>query len=130
MRRMVAIVCLCCTLTFGVCAQGRNRHWLNGTWEGTGYQMDTGTTWTMNFGARGRQFSIEYPSLKCKGTWRLIRANSRRAIFRERITVNRDACVDRGVVTVDKLNGRQIAYRFSYAGTDQVSASAILNRKR
>ena len=130
MRRIAATLCLFFSLTVVVCPQGRSRAWLNGTWEGTGYQIDSDTTWTMSFKARGKRYSIEYPSLNCRGTWRLISVNSRRAIFRERITSGREACVDQGVVTIENLNGRQLAYRFSYAKTDQVSASAILNRKR
>ena len=130
MRKMVVTTCLFFSLCVVVCAQSSNRKWLNGSWEGTGYQIDSGTTWTMSFRARRKQFLIEYPSLKCGGTWRLIRVNSRRAIFRERITIGRSECVDRGLVTIEKLNGRQIAYRFSYAGTNEVSASAILNRKK
>ena len=130
MRRMVAIVCLLLSLSVVVEAQSRSRTWLNGSWEGTGYQIDSGTTWTMSFRARGRRFSIEYPSLKCSGTWRLVSVNSRRAVFRERITVGMEQCVNQGVVTIERLNGRQIAYRFSYAGATDVSASAILNRKK
>lgn len=130
MRKMVATVCLFFSLCVAVCPQGSSRKWLNGHWEGTGYQIDSDTTWTMSFSARRKQFTIEYPSLNCRGTWRLLSVNSRRAIFRERITVGRGACVDGGRVTIEKLNGRQIAYRFSYAGTTQVSASAILNRKK
>ena len=129
MRRIVAIVCLFFSLTAVTFPQSRNRAWLYGSWEGTGYQMDTATTWTMNFRAQGKRFSIEYPSLNCRGTWKLISGNSRRAIFRERITTGREACVDKGLVVIERLNGKQIAYRFSYAGTTQVSASAILNRK-
>lgn len=130
MRRVVAIACLFFSLTVVVCPQDGSRAWLNGSWEGTGYQMDANTTWTMSFKARGKRYSIEYPSLNCGGTWRLISVNSRRAIFRERITVGRESCVDRGVVTIERLSGNQIAYRFSNAGTSQISASAILNRKK
>lgn len=130
MRRIVALVCLFFSLTVAVCPQGKSRAWLNGSWEGTGYQMDTDTTWTMSFKARGKRYTIEYPSLKCSGTWRLVSVNSRRAIFREHILIGRESCVDRGVVTIERLNGGQIAYRFSNAGTSQVSASAILNRKK
>jgi hypothetical protein len=131
MRRIVAIVCLVFSLSVVVCAQSSKRAtWLNGSWEGTGYQIDSDTTWKMNFRARGRRFSIEYPTLKCSGTWRLVRVNSREAIFRERITAGLSECVNQGVVTIERLNGRQLAYRFSYAGTTQVSASGILNRKK
>ena len=130
MRRIAATLCLFFSLTVVVCPQNGSRAWLNGTWEGKGYQFDTDTTWTVNFKARGKRYSIEYPSLNCRGTWRLISVNSQRAMFREHITVGRGECVDQGVVTIERLNGRQIAYRFSYANTDLVSASAILNRKR
>lgn len=130
MRRIVATVCLLCTLTVGVWPQSKSRAWLNGSWEGTGFQIDTNTTWTMNFRARSKQYLIEYPSLNCSGRWKLISVNSRRATFRERITSGRGECVDKGLVTIEKLNARQIAYRFSYVGTTQVSASAILNRKK
>jgi hypothetical protein len=130
MRRILAIVCLFFSFTVVVCPQSKSRSWLNGNWQGTGYQMDTGTTWTMRFRASGKRYSIEYPSLNCSGMWRLVRVNSRRAMFRERITAGRSECVDQGMVTIERLNGRQIAYRFSYAGTSQVSASAILNRKK
>lgn len=130
MRRMFAIVCLLCSLSTVAGAQGRGGTWLNGRWEGTGYQIDTGTTWAMNFSARGRRFTIEYPTLKCSGTWRLVSVNSRRAVFRERIKVGLGECVNQGVVTIERLNGRQLAYRFSYAGSSEVTASAILNRKK
>lgn len=130
MRKMLVTVCLFFFLTVVVHPQGRSQTWLNGSWEGTGYQIDSNTTWTMSFKAQGKQFSIEYPSLNCRGNWELIRANSRRAIFRERITIGRNECVDQGLVTVIRLNGRQIAYRFSHAGSTEVSASAILNRKK
>jgi hypothetical protein len=130
MRRLIATVCLLFSLTVVVCPQSKNRAWVNGTWEGTGFQIDTNTTWTMSFNARDKRFTIEYPSLNCSGVWKLIRINSRRATFREQITVGRESCVDKGLVTIERLNATQIAYRFSHAGTSQVSASAILNRKK
>lgn len=130
MLRIVAIVCLLFSLTVVVRPQSRNRTWLDGRWEGTGYQLDTDTTWTMSLTARGRRFTIEYPSLNCQGTWRLISIDSRRARLRERITRGVEACADGGTVIVERLSGRQIAFRYSYAGARDVSASAILNRKK
>lgn len=107
-----------------------NRAWLNGTWEGTGYQIDTDSTWTMRLRGRGGKYLIEYPSLSCGGRWRLISINSTRAVFRESITFGQNACVDKGSVVIERLNGRQIAYRFSHRGASDISASAILNRKK
>jgi hypothetical protein len=124
---LLAIICL----SPAVCAQkGRRGAWLRGTWEGTGYQIDTDSTWTMRLMVRGGKYLIEYPSLNCAGSWRRLSLNSRVATFRERITVGRGECVDQGRVLIERLNGKQIAYRFSQRGTSEVSASAILNRKK
>ena len=104
--------------------------WLTGTWEGTGYQIDSNSTWTMSLRVRGNQFSIEYPSLNCSGLWHLLDMNSRSARFREKITLNVTECADGGTVTIERLNRRQIAFRYAYSDTRQISASAILNRKK
>ena len=132
MLRTLAAVCLFFSLTVAALPQSSSRRgaWLGGRWEGTGYQMDTDSTWTMVLTTRGGKFLIEYPSLDCGGEWRLLSINSRRARFRERITRNREACADRGLVVVERLSGRQVAYRYSHRGAADVSASAILNRKK
>jgi hypothetical protein len=131
MLRTLAAVCLLFSLTVVALPQSRRGGaWLGGRWEGTGYQMDTDSTWTMVLTARGGKFLIEYPSLDCGGEWRLLSIDSRRARFRERITRNREACADRGSVVVERLSGRQVAYRYSHRGASDVSASAILNRKK
>lgn len=130
MLRIAAAVCLLFSMTLVVCPQRRSGSWLNGKWEGKGYQIDTDETWTMRLRTQGRKFLIEYPSLNCGGEWKLISINSRRARFRERITRGLNECVDKGIVLIERLNGRQIAYRYSYRGTTDVSASAILFKKR
>jgi hypothetical protein len=130
MLRVVLTVCLLLCLSTDARPQGGSRAWLNGTWEGTGYQMDTDSTWTMRLTARGRRYGIEYPSLNCGGEWRLVSVNSRRATFRERITRGQADCADGGSVVIERLSGRQVAYRYSHRGERAVSASAILNRKR
>lgn len=129
MFRIAFIVLLVLLFTSPISAQKR-RSWLAGTWEGTGYQIDNNETWTMKLTVRGNRYTIEYPSLKCSGRWIPISVDSRRARFRERITVGLAECVDRGNVVVERLSPRQIAYRFVGNGERDVTASAILNRKR
>jgi hypothetical protein len=104
--------------------------WLSGTWEGTGFQIDSNTTWTMSLRVQGNRFLIEYPSLNCSGVWRLVDIDSRSARFKESITVNVSECANNGTVTIERLNRRQIAFRYAYSDTRQISASAILNRKK
>lgn len=130
MLKIVATICLFFSLTIVVCPQSNNRTWLNGNWEGTGYQIDTNETWTMSFKAQGRRFLIEYPSLNCGGEWQLISLNARSARFREKITRGLEQCTNTGLVVIERLSRRQIAFRYSNPGSREVTASAILNRKR
>lgn len=130
MLRIVATVCLFFSLALIVYPQSRGRTWLNGRWEGTGYQIDTDTTWSVRFMTRGKSYLIEYPSLNCGGEWKLIRINSGRAIFREKLNVGLQECVNNSTVVIERLNGRQLSVRYSYRGRNEVYASVILNRKR
>ncbi len=132
MLKIVATFVLLLSLTSVVSSQSKtgSLRWLNGMWEGTGYQIDNNETWPMKLPVRGRRYKIEYPSLKCGGRWIPLSIDASRARFIEKITFGLGDCVDNGNVVVERLNRRQIAYRFSNRGTRQVTASAILNRKK
>ena len=129
MLRIAIIILLVLSFTSPISAQ-KKRSWLAGTWEGVGYQIDNNETWTMKLTVRGNRYTIEYPSLKCSGRWIPLSVDLKRSGFRERITVGLTECVDRGNVLVERLSPRQIAYRFVNNGERDVTASAILNRKR
>ncbi|MFS8085306.1 MAG: hypothetical protein ACMG6H_06725, partial [Acidobacteriota bacterium] len=79
-------------LAASLSAQTKSNNWINGTWEGTGYQIDDQSTWSMRFTARGRRFSIDYPSLNCGGRWKLISINANRARFKETLDHGQDKC--------------------------------------
>jgi hypothetical protein len=132
MLKIATTLVLLLSLTSVVSPQGKitTRKWLTGTWEGTGYQIDNNETWTMKLTARGRRYRIEYPSLKCGGKWVPLSIDANRARFIEKITFGLPDCVDNGNVVVERLSRRQIAYRFSNRGTREITASAILNRKK
>ena len=117
-------------LAASLSAQTKTSNWVKGTWEGTGYQTDDQSTWTMRLTARGRRFSIEYPSLNCGGRWQLVSINAYRARFRERLDHGQDKCANNGNVIIEKLSKRQVVFLYSNAGTREVTASAVLNRKR
>ncbi len=110
-------------------AQSSPTRWLRGTWEGVGYQIDTDSTWLMKLMRKENRYIIEYPSLNCSGRWRLLSANRNVARFREELTAGREQCTDGGTVILQRLSGRQIAYRYYIRGARDVTASAILNRK-
>ena len=106
-----------------------SQSWMNGKWEGKGYQIDTDETWTVKLRVHRKKFVIEYPSLKCSGEWKLINFNKKRARFKERIKVNPDECEDRGNVIIQRLDSKQLLFIYSYKGISKVIATAVLNRK-
>jgi len=116
-------------MSAGLAAQTKSSRWITGTWEGTGYQIDDQSTWTMRLTAGGGRFSIEYPSLNCGGKWRLISVNKYRARFKEVLDHGQDNCTDNGNVTIQRLNRRQVFFLYSNVNTRVISASAVLNRK-
>lgn len=103
---------------------------LNGTWEGTGYQIDDKSTWTMVLKARGRSFAIDYPSLSCGGRWRPISIGAARARFVEKLDRGQDKCANNGIMTIQRVNRNQVIFWWSYAGDTEVTASGVLTRKR
>jgi len=131
MRRIFAMMLLLLVTSSLVCAQGKNRRsWLSGTWEGTGYQIDTNSTWTMLLTVKGNRYRIEYPSLKCEGRWRPIRITRSAARFQEILTNGADVCANKGTVVVQRLSPRQSAFRYTNQGEVDVTSSSILNRKK
>jgi hypothetical protein len=129
MKRCTAALALLILSAAVTCGQARGG-WLRGAWEGTGYQADSESAWAMvlTFG-RGR-YAAEYPSLECAARWRLVRVSRTRAIFRETVTRGAERCAPRGTVVIERLNARQLGYRYSYQGSREFVASAILNRRR
>lgn len=128
MKRVLA-ASLLVLLAAGACAGQARGGWLRGEWAGTGYQIDDDSTWAMvlSFG-RGR-YTAEYPSLGCAGRWRLLRLTRTRAVFRETLTEGAEKCSPGGTVVIERLNARQLGYRYSHRGSKDFAASAILNRR-
>ena len=122
----ILLLLLCAPLS----AQTKSNNWIKGTWEGTGYQTDDQSTWLMKLTARGGRYSIEYPSLNCGGRWQLVSLNSYRARFRERLDHGQDKCSNNGKVTIQRLSPTQVFFLYSNAGTHEVTASAVLNRRQ
>lgn len=117
------------TISVAAAAQQKSTGWLKGTWEGTGYQIDDKSTWSMVFAASGKSYSIDYPTLNCGGRWRLISINQSRARFREVLDHGQDKCADRGRVLIQRISRKQILFLYSYNDARDISASAVLNRK-
>jgi hypothetical protein len=117
-------------LAAGACVGQTRGGWLRGEWAGTSYQTDSADTWTMVLTFKRGRYVAEYPSLECSGRWRLLSVNRTRAVFRETITKGAERCAPRGRVVIERLNARQLGYRYSYQGSEDYVASAILNRRQ
>jgi len=127
MKNFVAAMLLAFVVV-SVSAQTKPKSWIRGTWEGTGYQIDDQSTWTMRLTAGRRGYAIDYPSLACGGRWKLISINADRARFKEILNNGQDKCANNGNVLIQRLSKRQVVFLYSNAGTREVSASAVLNR--
>ena len=122
-----AAILLLCAAT-AAHPQARRGAWLGGTWEGTGYQIDTDSTWAVRLTVGRGKYSVEYPSLNCGGRWRPLGDGRRLARFREELTSGLDACENLSTVIVQRLSSRQLAVRYYNRGDDKVTSSVILSR--
>ena len=129
MRRLTITLGLLLLLPIALSGQSKRSSWLQGNWAGTGYQSDIENTWTMKLSARKNRYTVEYPSLKCGGRWRLVSVSRSRAVFRERIAQGLGECEPRGTFVIVRLNARQLGVWYSYLGKKEVVASAILNKQ-
>lgn len=133
MRQFLVVTLFLLTLVGAVAAQTPQQDWLRGSWEGTGYQTDDASTWTMRLTMRPRkkgavEVAIEYPSLKCGGRWQLLSANKIVARFRERLTTGQNDCANNGSVLLQRLSSGQLLFLYSNQGSRTLTASALLNR--
>lgn len=103
--------------------------WLQGSWRGTGYQLNNKETWTMQLNVRGKLVRVSYPSLKCRGEWQLISWNAKRAKFREQIKRGINQCEPTGNVTVRRLSRQSIKFSYYYLGNKKVVAYGVLRRR-
>src|SRR3712207_2433192 len=105
MRRFTIKLCLPLLLPTFLYGQPRGG-WLRGEWAGTGYQSDDDSTWAMRLTVSKNGYVVEYPSLGCGGSWKLVSISGGRAVFRERITKGVEKCAPRGNVVIERLNPR------------------------
>lgn len=106
-----------------------NSNWLDGVWEGTGYQSNPKSTWTIKLTAQNDTFIIEYPSLSCRGTWTLIEKGTEKARFKETITQGLSRCENNGSVLIEKISDTQISFKYSSPNTRAVTSTAVLSKR-
>ena len=90
----------------------KSAKWLNGKWQGTGYQIDE-KTWTIEFSKEGNNLSIVYPSLGCSGNWKIVKATKNRIDLEETITEGTDKCDQGCKIIIFKIDDTQISVVYS-----------------
>jgi len=106
-----------------------NFRWLDGVWEGEGYQSDTKTTWAVRLTVQDGTYAIEYPNIPCRGRWTLIDKNSGGASFTEVITQGTDRCGNNSHVMIEKVNDSEISCKYTHARSRVVIATVVLSKK-
>jgi hypothetical protein len=99
--------------------------WLEGVWEGKGYQKAPQMTWSIKFTADNNTYAIEYPSLRCGGKWALVEMGDGRATFKETITRGLDRCSDGGDISIEKLSDHQISYKYTLPVIGEVATATL-----
>jgi hypothetical protein len=103
--------------------------WLDGVWEGEGYQSDTKTTWDVRLTVQDGKYAIDYPNIPCTGKWTLIDNTTSEARFIEEITQGTDHCATNSHVTIQKVSGSEISGKYTYANSRAVIATVVLTKK-
>ena len=102
--------------------------WLDGVWEGKGYQSNPKSTWTIKLRAQNDTYVIEYPSLSCRGKWNLIEKETGKARFKEIITDGLNRCENNGLVVIEKIDDAQVSFKYSSPNTTSVTSTAVLRK--
>jgi hypothetical protein len=108
-------------------ARGSSSQWLEGVWEGRGLQKTPRMTWSIKLTAESNRYTIEYPSLRCGGTWTLVEMGDGRAKFKETISRGLDTCSNGGDILIEKISDSQISYKYTLPAIGEV-ASATLSK--
>jgi hypothetical protein len=103
--------------------------WLDGRWEGEGYQSDTKTTWAVRLTVRDGTYSVEYPNIPCSGKWTLLDKSSVGASFTEVISEGTSLCSTNSHVMLEKISDSEISCKFTHEGSRAVIATATLTKK-
>lgn len=128
----VATLIFAAAMVEGKAKKNKKAVWLGGVWEGTGYQLNNGSTWSIKFvgDSENQTYTIDYPSLKCSGTWQAKKITATMAEFVETITVGKALCLDGGTVIVTKIDQRYITFTYLDPDTNNLGSFSTLTNSR
>jgi hypothetical protein len=97
--------------------------WLEGSWEGTGFQIDK-QKWPVGFTHLEKKFTISYPSLGCSGWWKITKSGKGSATFIENLTVN-NGCDQGDQVIVTRIDAHNISVAWFIPQLDELHPVAF-----
>lgn len=117
-------------LSLSATGQSNVQDWLDGDWEGTGYQPGSNSSWALTLSVNSylNEASVSYPGLQCRGTWEIRDRDNEKIVFEEIITEGKNRCIDgsRIVVTLLANSLVQVAWFSDYS--EGADAYAVLKR--
>ena len=130
-----AFVCVCMS---GLVATTTHRDspprvpkWLEGEWEGVGFQPDMPSNWNtiLKSDPASGILKVNYPTIPCSGKWLITEIQKDRVIAKEEITENVQNCIQGEKVTIIKVDERQIAIIYSLREGEVANAYSVLVKK-
>ncbi len=111
-------------------AQKKSTDWINGTWRGTGFQLDNSTSWSIQFLANNKvkTFQIDYGTLNCSGIWEVLKIDDNQAKFTERITKGKDKCLDGSIIIITRVSENYVSYSCFSSNGKKLDACSTLEK--
>ena len=115
-------------ISSSIFAQNNSIEWLNGSWEGIGYQTNNQHRWSVEFeyDKNSQEATISYPSLQCSGVWEFVSMEKNKAVFTEKITKGKSNCIDGSKIVINKINEEYIGISWFSQYIEGVDAYAAL----
>lgn len=114
-------------------AQSGKLKWLDGTWNGVGYQPGLKSQWEVKLVVNSAEntISISYPDLDCSGNWQIMKVKKRRiSEFKEVILEGRDKCLNDLKVLIHLLDKEYLSVSYFISGTDKLDAFTVLKKQK
>lgn len=104
---------------------------LEGTWTGKGLQYDISEVWSIRlvFDPKNEIFTIEYPSLGCRGKLSKLSESDSEIQFKESIENGLNFCTNNGIVKLKKINNNKLEYLYYRENSSVINAKGVVIKK-
>jgi hypothetical protein len=105
---------------------------IDGEWFGIGEQFEENSSWNikLKINSNNNLYEIEYPDLECKGNLILIINEPSNIVFKEKINIGINNCVNNLKAELFIINSNKIRINYYYNGSKEPSATGNLTKKK